>query len=78
MMVFVGLLWGIVGFVFLFMGKDIMQVLGCFGIYAILNVAYELYLIRRELQDRNVEVMTKKIKESIEGKDNGEQDSEKL
>lgn len=78
MRVLIGLLWGIMGFVFIFLGKDIMQVLGCFMVYAVICVAHELYLIRCELQKKSVDAMKNEIKESIEGKDDGEQDSEEL
>ena len=41
----------LIGIVFAFAGKSIIEVAACFLVFGVCHGAYELYLLRKELED---------------------------
>lgn len=41
----------LIGMVFAFAGKSIIEVAACFLVYGVCHGAYQLYLIQKELED---------------------------
>lgn len=55
----ISLMWGIIGIVFIFAGKQFIEVCACFLISGVFLGAWELYELRKEFSAKELEKIIK-------------------